>query len=91
MLLCVTPVYGNGWTDGSATVDEPSPFKVEIDENENGDFTGQIVSNEHALAGYHFKASRRHTEADSLYNCRVSSNKGLVLQGYCKLDKDSEN
>ena len=87
MYIRAIPIYGNGWTDGLATVDEPEPFDVELATDDNSDFAGQIVSLGHAFYGHGFQASRRHVEHDDCYNCQILLSNGIILQGYCSFEK----
>jgi hypothetical protein len=89
----VTPIYGNGWTDGVATIDEPLPFQIVPDKiSDAGKVSGVVVSRGHALFGCHFEASLRFDGDNSHYNCRLhpdaamfSGLPGPDLQGYCMI------
>lgn len=85
MLNCIDPIYGNGWTDGIDTIDEPSPFKIETSDKENGAITGIIVTEGHALAGCNFSARRRFSSEELIFNCAIWPFKGKVLNGYCNI------
>ena len=90
MIVTVTPIYGNGWTDGSMTIDEPSTFQVEAEPDYRfGDIVrGTVVTQNHILFGYKFSAAPRHNENDGAYTCTLSKPNTVgdehnTFSGYC--------
>lgn len=87
MFVRAQPIYGNGWTDGTVTVDEPEPFDVELTSDDGGDLAGHIVSVGHILNSHGFQASQRHEGQDDCYDCQILLGNRILLRGYCTLEK----
>ena len=85
MRLHVIPIYGNGWTDGRKTLNEPPPFDVEVGDRDGDTVVGIIVSQGHALNGAEFLASLRYKDDSTTYNCSVLAKNSCLLQGYCMI------
>jgi hypothetical protein len=84
MRFLVKPIYGNGWTDGIGSVDQPGPFEVEGDMLEVGQANG-IVRGDPDLEGASFEASSASVEPGDVFRCEVHG-PGLNLYGYCYID-----
>jgi hypothetical protein len=97
MIIAIKPIYGNGWTDGVATIDEPAPFEVAGSQAPGGKFQGLVITTQHMLSGRHFEASPRRAGDTSTFNCRIDAagdarhmTEGRTLYGYCLISKISE-
>lgn len=84
MTMTVEPIYGNGWTDGHDSIQEPSRFTIDAQRTDKGKIVGRIIISEEAsLKGAMFEATPRHAAIDSVFNCCIKIEKGAVLIGYC--------
>jgi len=86
----ITPIYGNGWTNGFHTIETPSPFCLVNFKSESTEIVnGNIESDDLDLNGAKFQASLR-ALGGSTYNCQININsykeehtKDGKLHGYC--------
>jgi hypothetical protein len=89
MIIKVTPIYGNGWTDGVVTVDEPLPFEIDGSQTSEGKIDGIVVTAGHPLLGQDFGASPRWVGDNLTFNCRIGPVRNAspadekALHGYC--------
>ena len=81
MRFHVTPIYGNGWTDGADTIFTPDSFDVQGEQS--GDCLVGTVESSNALDGAQFRATPRHTTSDGVYNCELALPDRQSLNGYC--------
>lgn len=84
-MLRLTPIYGNGWTDGERTIQEPPPFEISIEEQTERKLRGKIVSKGHPYEGRSLSATRSFSNDNSVFSCTIMSASGVVVYGYCKV------
>lgn len=81
MRFDVTPVYGNGWTNGVHIIETPAPFRVVGTRSEDA-VVGTIEKSDQ-LDGAEFRATPRHVKQYDHFNCELSLPGGQQLAGYC--------
>lgn len=93
MKLSITPIYGNGWTDGDTTVDEPKPFTIEASQFSREAVIGKVITEQHALYGNTFQGKRRYCDDNLVFNCNIfpesveNVDTGQpILKGYCIIE-----
>jgi hypothetical protein len=85
VLVLITPIYGNGWTDGERTIREPEPFQISLEDKRDKTFRGRVISKGHVYDGYNLEASRAFTNDDSVFNCTLKADGGETIYGYCRI------
>lgn len=86
MLFHILPIYGNGWSDGIYTIEEPPPFYVDVEEISDGNFVGHINSSDPDFNGCRFTASLRYANEDITFNCQILRGANVLLEGYCMFE-----
>lgn len=96
MIMNVIPIYGNGWTDGLKTIDEPIPFQIDVNDESSSDrVLGMIVTTGHDFFGWIFEASPRFHNDRTIYDCTLGGAVGTndykgrsQIYGYCQIPGD---
>ena len=83
MRFHVTPIYGNGWTNGVHTVKTPEPFQV-LGARSQDAIIGTIEKSDQ-FDGAQFRAMPRHVEQTDYFNCELLLSDGQRLAGYCMI------